>query len=182
MNLLEKLLVAVTAMGVLVTVQAEEIVSQVQNLHSPAPTEYASDFTTGGSPGYSFADIVNLPAGADDRLLSPATSVHVAAMTLANISNGTDTTFAQPEDANTNTTGSLLDAVSTLKGAIDDVSGVVDPDDLSKSQSGTSGWYTDAGFLFSIAEVPEPADWMTLLCGLVVVAFMARRKNGPFAD
>jgi hypothetical protein len=181
MNLLEKLLVAVTAMGVLVTVQAE-VVSQVQNSHSSAPTDYGSDFTTGGSTGYSFADIVNLPTGGDDPLLSPATSVHVAGMTLADISNVADSTSAQSEDANTNTTGSLLGAVSTLNGAVDDVSGVVDPDDLSKSRSGTSGWHTDAGFLFSIAEVPEPADWMTLLCGLVVVAFMARRKNGPFAD
>ena len=181
MNLLKKLLVAVTAMGLLVTVQAE-IVTQVQNSHSPAHTDYGSDFITGGSAGYSFADTVNLPAGADNRLLSRATSTHVAGITLANFSNIADSTSAQPEDANTDTTGSLLGAPSTRNGAVDDVSGVVDPDDHSKSQSGTSGWHTDAGFLFSIAEVPEPADWMTLLCGLVVVAFMARRKNGPFAD
>ena len=172
MNLLKKLLVGVTAMGVLVIAQAG-IVSQ--NSHSPAATDYGSDFTTAGSTGYSFADIVNLPAGADDGLLSPATSVHVAGMTLAGISNVADSTSAQSEDANANT-GSLPND------AVDDVSGVVDPDDLSKSQSGTSAWHTDAGFLFSITEVPEPADWMTLLCGLVVVAFMARRKNGPFAD
>lgn len=173
MNTLKKLLVALTAMGVLASVRAE-IVAQVQNSPSPAPTAYGAD----GSIGYSFADIVNLPAGADNRL----TSAYVAGMTLANFSNVADSTSAQPEDANANTTGSLLGAVSTLNGTVDDVSGVVDPDDLSKSQSGTSGWHTDAGFLFSIAEVPEPADWMTLLCGLVVVAFMARRKNGPFAD
>jgi len=43
-------------------------------------------------------------------------------------------------------------------------------------------WNTGAGFLFSTAEIPEPGDWMTLLCGVVVVAFIARRKSGLLAD
>lgn len=34
-----------------------------------------------------------------------------------------------------------------------------------------------SGYLVSAAAIPEPADWMLLLCGLVVVAFIARRKT-----
>ena len=171
MNILKKLLVAVTTMGLLALFVPVNIVAQVQNPHIAVLTDSASGFTTAGSVSHSFAG---------DRLLMDATSTQVAGMTLADITMVADSTSMQPDDADT--AGSLPGAASTLNNAIDDVSGVVDPDDPSKSHSGTSGWHTDAGFLFSIAEVPEPADWMTLLCGLVVVAFMARRTNGPFAD
>jgi hypothetical protein len=168
MNTLKKVLVTLTAMGVLASLHAE-IVAQVKNPQSPV-------LTTGGSTGYSFADIVDLRAGADDRLLTLSTSTQVAGITLvADISSVDDSTSSQSEGANT----TVLDADSTLKHAVDDVSGVVDPDESSKS--GAPDWHADAGFLFSISEVPEPADWMTLLCGFVIVAFMARRKNGPFA-
>jgi len=158
-----------------------KIVAPVQNPHIAGLTRSASDFTTVGSTGHSFADIVNLPAVAGHRLLTDAASTYIARVTLADISNVADSASTQSEGAST--TESLLGTVSTLKDDVnDDVSAVADPDDFSKSQSGASSWHSDAGFLFSIAEVPEPADWMTLLCGLVVVAFMARRKNGPFAD
>ena len=36
-------------------------------------------------------------------------------------------------------------------------------------------------FNFSVAAIPEPAEWMLLLCGLVVAGFMARRKIGVVA-
>ena len=91
-----------------------------------------------------------------------------------------NSTATQSENANT--VGSMPGAGSALNELVDDVSGVVDPDDVSKSQSGASSWRADTGFLFSITDVPEPADWMTLLCGFVVVAFMARRKTSVFAD
>ena len=174
MNIVKKLLVVLTTMSVLVFVPAK-IVAPVQNPHIAALTHSASDFTTVGSTGHSFADIVNLPA------LTDAATTYMARVNLADISNVADSASTQSGGASA--TESLGSSVSTLNDEVsDDVSAVADPDDSSKSQSGTSSWHTDAGFLFSIAEVPEPADWMTLLCGLVVVAFMARRKNGPFAD
>ncbi len=182
MNTMRKLLVALTAMGVLASVPVE-IVAQAQSPYIPAPKDSASVFTSDGSTVYSFADIANLRAVADNRLLTRVTSRHVAYVAQADVSNVVaDSTAAQSEDAASDTAGSMLGAGSTPSGPIDDVSGVVDPDHVSKSQSGGSRWHTDAGFLFSITDVPEPNDWMTLLCGLVVVAFMARRKNGPFAD
>ncbi|HKQ26609.1 MAG TPA: hypothetical protein VJT81_19340 [Burkholderiales bacterium] len=108
-------------------------------------------------------------------------SVPVEIGAQADISNVVaNSTATQSEDANT--AGSMPDAGPTLKDPVDDVSGALDPDDVSKPQSGASSWPADTGFLFSITDVPEPADWMTLLCGFVVVAFMARRKTSAFAD
>jgi hypothetical protein len=68
MSLLKKLLVAVTAIGVLAAARAE-MVAQVPNLHTPALTDSGSYFVSGDSNRYSFADIVNLPAGAEQRLV-----------------------------------------------------------------------------------------------------------------
>ena len=180
MNLLRKLLVAVMALGVLGSVRAE-IADQVPNPDTLAPTDSGSYFASGVPIPYSFADIVNLPGGAEHRLLTGDTFSRVPGRrTLADLSNVSDSTPTRRAGANA--TASLMGAVSTLNGAIDDLSAVVVPDDFSASRSGSAGWHTGAGFLFSTAEIPEPADWMTLLCGLVVVAFMARRKSGPFAD
>lgn len=176
MNLLKKLLLVVTAMGVLGSVRAE-MVAQVPNQDTSTPPSYSAP---GVSTSYSFADIANLPAGAEQRLLT------LTSDTPDRVSGRMSAEFSHVANSSTptgaNATGSLLGAFSTLNGAIDDLSAVVDPDDFSESRSGLAGWHAGAGFLFSIAEIPEPADWMTLLSGLVVVAFMARRKNRPFAD
>jgi len=34
-----------------------------------------------------------------------------------------------------------------------------------------------SGDLLPVVALPEPADWMILLCGLAVAAFIARRKT-----
>jgi len=179
MNLLKMLLVALTTMGVLGSVQAKSA-DQVPNPDTPTPADSGSYFVSGLSTPYSFADMVNLPAGAEQRLLTGDTISRVPGGTLAELSNVAGSTPTHPAGASN--PGSLLGAISTLNGAMDDLSAVVVPDEFAASRSGTTGWQTGAGFLFSTTEIPEPADWVTLLCGLVVVAFMARRKSGPFAD
>lgn len=37
-------------------------------------------------------------------------------------------------------------------------------------------------FLFSTTDLPEPAGWTTLICALVIVAFMVKRKRDSFTD
>lgn len=50
---------------------------------------------------------------------------------------------------------------------------VIVPEDISATPS--------ARLLFPTDELPEPAGWVALLCGLAAMAFMARRKRDPFA-
>jgi len=176
MSFLKKLLVTVTAMGVLGSVQAEPA-DQAPNPDTPAPMDSGSYLVSGLSTPYSFADIVNLPAGAEHRLLTGGT---FSRGTLTELANVTGSTPMRPAGANAAVP--LLVAMSTLNGAMDDLSAAVLQDESAASRSGNAGPHTGAGFLFSTAEIPEPADWMTLLCGLVVVAFIARRKSGSLAD
>ena len=37
-------------------------------------------------------------------------------------------------------------------------------------------------FLFATTDLPEPAGWTTLLCALVIVAFLVKRKRDSFSD
>ena len=179
MHLLKNFLVAVMAIGVLGSARAETD-AQVLNPYVPVPGDSGFYFAPGDPTPYSFADIVNLPHGAGPRLLTSDTDSRVPGATLAELSNVSDATPMR--SAGTNVTGSLVGAILTLNDDMDDLSAAVVPDTVAAPRSGTAGWHTGAGFLFSTAEIPEPADWMTLLCGLLVVAFMARRKSGPLAD
>ena len=179
MYLLKNLLVAVMAMGILGSARAETDV-HVLNPYAPAPSDSGFYFAPGDPTPYSFADIVNLPHEAGPRLLTSGTYSRAPGGTLAALSNVSDATPMR--SAGTNVAGSLVGAILTLNDDMDDLSAAVVPDKVAAPRSGTAGWHTGAGFLFSTAEIPEPADWMTLLCGLVVVAFIARRKSGSLAD
>ena len=170
MHSLRKLLVAVTAMGVLGSARAE-MVPQVHNPGAPAPRGSLSYFESGVSIQYSFAEIVNL----SDRGERPRVSGGNVVEPLQVAGSGP----AQPLGANA--AGSLLAAFSSLNDDMDDLSAVIVSDEVAAPQSATA-WNSGSGFLFSTTEIPEPGDWMTLLCGLVVVAFMARRKSGLLAD
>ena len=178
MYLPKKLLVAVMAIGVLGSARAETD-AQVLNPYAPVPGDSGFYFAPGDPTPYSFADIVNLPHGAGPRLLTSDTDSRVPGGTLAELSNVSDATPMR--SAGTNVAGSLVGAILTLNDDMDDLAAAVVPDRVAASRSATD-WHTGAGFLFSTAEIPEPADWMTLLCGLVVVAFIARRKSGSPAD
>lgn len=179
MHLPKQLLVAVIAMGVLGSARAE-MVAPVLNPDTIATSDSGFYFAPGEPVPYSFADIVNLPRGAGPLLLAGDTLSRVSGEgSLAELSNVSDATPMR--SAGTNVAGSLMGAILTLNDEMDDLSAAVVPDKLATPRSGNV-WHTGAGFLFSTAEIPEPADWMTLLCGLVVVAFMARRKSGSLAD
>ena len=173
----KKLLVAVMAMGVLGSARVETD-AQVLNPYAPVPSDSGFYFAPGDPTPYSFADIVNLPRGAGPRLLTSGTDSRVPGGTLAELSNVSDATPMR--SAGTNVAGSLVGAILTLNDDINDLSAAVVPDKVARRSA--TDWHTGAGFLFSTAEIPEPADWMTLLCGLVVVAFIARRKSGSVAD
>lgn len=179
MHLLKNLLVAIMAMGVLGSVRAETV-ARALNPDTPAPSDSVFYFAPGEPTPYSFADIVNLPRGAGPLLLAGDTFSRVAGEgTLAELSNVSDATPMR--STGTDVAGSLLGAISTMNDDMDDLSAVVVPGKVAAPRSGTV-WQSGTGFLFSTAEIPEPTDWMTLLCGLVVVAFMARRKSGLPAD
>ena len=137
-------------------------------------------FTSAISTSYSFAEIVNLSdAGETLRPASAATGL-VRAGTFAELSNVAE---SMPKRlAGANATTSLLGELSAMNGAFGDLSAIAVADEFLASRSGASRSPADARFLFASANMPEPTDWMTLLCGVVVVAFMARRRRGSFAD
>jgi hypothetical protein len=173
-----KTLLAVTALAAL-TVRAG-VVDRIPAADPPAPTASASHFSSAVSPSYSFGEIADLPEGAEYRMLAVDMAGPAPDRSVAKLSN---VTYATPVPlAGGNATGSLLGEVSALNGAIDVLSAAVVPDDRSAFRSAEGGSHTGARFLFSTADIPEPTDWMTLLCGLVVAAFIARRKRGPFAN
>jgi len=178
MKRLTKTLLAVTAMAAL-SVRAG-VVDRIPAADTPAPTASTSQFPSAVSPSYSFGEIADLPEGAEYRMLTDDMAGPAPDGNLAKLSN---VTYATPAPlAGRNATGSLLGDVSALNGAIDVLSAAVVPDDRSAFRSADAGSHAGARFLFSTADIPEPTDWMTLLCGLVVAAFIARRKRGSFAN
>jgi hypothetical protein len=179
MKRLTKTLLAVTAMALLVPVRAG-VVDRIPAADTPAPTASTSHFSSAVSPSYSFGEIADLPEGAEYRMLTGDMAGPATDRNLAKLSN---VTYATPAPlAGGNATRSLLGDVSALNGAIDVLSAAVVPDDRSAFRSADAGSHAGARFLFSTADIPEPTAWMTLLCGLVVAAFIARRKRGPFAN
>ena len=174
--MLKELLVAVALMGVLGSVRAE-LATQIQNPVTLARAPAGSAVAPGVSTGYSFADIVNLPAGSAGRLPPGDTVGHAPDAIWAQLSNVTDAPPARAQ-----VTAALTDAVYVINGAVNDLSAAVVPKDYSASRPGNAALHTGAGFLFSTAEIPRPAGWITLLCSLVVMAFMARRKRSAFAS
>ena len=172
MNTLKNLLAVVAAMGVLGSARAEMAV-QVPNPGAPGPAAAGSYLEAGVSFQYSFAEIVNLRDGTGGTRLGGGIGIGAVPVQAAHSEP------VQPLDANA--AGSLLAAFSSLNDDMDDLSAVVVPEQVATPPSATV-WNTGNGFLFSTAEIPEPGDWMTLLCGVVVVAFMARRKSGLLAD
>jgi len=169
MNLLKKLLVAIASAGLMGSVQATTF--EVGTL-SPSVYQHTEFYSTSG---FSFADLFNFTVGTEYRTVlasagsySPdgvnAEQTHVTNLTLQ-IFAGSDAT------------GSILGAVSSSDGTTIDLSGVLAAGNYSAGVSGIADGQLGGGYQFSIAAVPEPAEWMMLLSGLVVVAFMARRKS-----
>ncbi len=174
--MLKELLLAVALMGVLGSVQAE-LATQIQNPVTLTPAHARSVFASGVSTRHSFADIVNLPAGSERELPAGDTVGRAPGAIWAQLPNVTDAPPARAQ-----VTAALTDAVYVINGAVNDLSAAVVPKDHSASQPGNAALHPSAGYLFSTAEIPRPAGWITLLCSLVVMAFMARRKRSAFAS
>ncbi len=176
MNLLINLLVVVAATGAIGSARADED----RNPVARAPVIPDSRFASGIAASYSFADVVNYADGAGrhqvtSRTLDPMRDV--PPVDLANAGG-----LAPTPVATANARGSLFGAVSILNSTVGDLSAGVVPGDFSSPRPGASGPSASAKFPFPVSEMPDPADWMTLLCGLIVVAFMARRKSNLLSN
>lgn len=158
-------LIAAFAMTMIGSVQAQT------NLGTLSPeTQVQTDFFAVAS----FADIFNFTVGATNHtvLASVVGLASDGTPTVGAISNLTLDLYAGSGAA-----GSALETRLSADGSLIDLATVLASGDYSARISGLVGGEVGGGFQFSIAAVPEPAEWMMLLAGLVVVGFMARRKT-----
>jgi hypothetical protein len=146
----------------------------------PAPAHPVSRFTSAVSAAYSFAEIADLPDGTEHREPTGAAFLRAADTAAADLSDVANS--APMPLAGANRGGSLLGAVLGLNGTMVGLAADMGPGDLPATLRGASSSRAGATFAFPIAEMPDPAGWMTLLCGVAVVAFMARRKSRPDPD
>ena len=126
---------------------------------------------------HSFADILDLGVGADNGTATVVVDVasRAPAEVPAQSAGIYDLLLALSDEPEA--TGAVLSAVpSPDSTVVIDLPALVVPRAHAAAVPGTSGRQADDGFLFSVAAIPQPGDWMTLLCGFVVVAFMARRR------
>ena len=166
MKLLKNLLVVIAAMGM---VGSGHALAQV-NLGTLDPTvKTRTDLFGAGS----FMDVFNFTVGATNQnvlsstvALGPDGTPNATAVT--GLSYQLFSGFNAPGTPLSNL---LIDNTGRL-----DLSALLTPGDFSVRISGTAG-SVGGGFSFSTAANPEPAEWMMLLAGLVVVGFMARRKT-----
>ncbi|HUF21421.1 MAG TPA: hypothetical protein VMP00_11815 [Burkholderiales bacterium] len=177
MNALKHLMVAVMAVGVLGSVQAETA-GEVPHPDTSAPTQSTSRFVSVLSTPDSFVDIADLPPGMEHRLLAGDTIVAAGEPAATGLTDFGEPASAWPEGANAG--GSMLSALSTPQGDIRDLTASVVQE--TPALSGPGAGSRGAGALFPTKEIPEPAGWAILLCGLAVMLFMARRRGGRFAD
>jgi hypothetical protein len=162
MKLLTNLLVAFAATGVIGSAQAQT------DLGTLAPTgTQQTDFLPSGT---TFADLFKFTMDATNNIFtgsvvpfSPtgvdATQAHVTGLQFQLFDN----------------TGNLLFTGVNAQGSLT-------PGDFSLKVSGTADGPVGGGFQLAVAaHNPEPAEWMLMLCGLVVAGFIARRKIGLMA-
>jgi len=131
----------------------------------------------------SFTDILDLGVVADNQ----AATVVVDAASQAPAEFGAQAAgiydLLRALSAEPEATGAVLSAVpSPDRAVVADLQALFVPGAHAAPVPGTPDRQSGDGFLFSVAAIPQPGDWMILLCGFVVVAFMARRKTSAFAD
>ena len=173
MNHFKRLLVgAIACAGMVGSVQAQ---APDLGTLSPTPVVQTGFFTSASS----FADIFNFSIGADHHGFF-ASAVGLATNgtpTIGTIDNLTLTLFA-----GSNATGPIEGSVTSANGSLIDMSGALVQGNYSV---GISGLLHDAtlggGYRLAVSANPEPAEWMMLLAGLVVVAFMVRRRTSLVA-
>jgi hypothetical protein len=158
MKLLRNLLVAIAATGVMGAAQAQTTPGNTFNLLTLTPTVTV---TTDTFASGSFLDTFNFTVDSTNHIVQGGTSsTNVSNLQLQLLDSGNSVLF----------TGLSLNQ-NLL------------PGNYHTLISGMVGTAAGGGqFTFSVAaHNPEPAEWMLMLCGLVVAGFIARRKIGLMA-
>jgi hypothetical protein len=155
MKLLKNLLAVIAATGVMGSAQAQTS-GNIFNLGTLTPTVTA---TTDTFASGSFLDTFNFTIGTTHTVFTGTTES----------SNVANLQFQ------------LLDSGNTLLYTGLNLSGYLSPGNYYALISGNVASPGNGAFTFSVAANPEPAEWMMLLAGLVVVGFMARRKTSLVA-
>ncbi|HKQ26612.1 MAG TPA: hypothetical protein VJT81_19355 [Burkholderiales bacterium] len=182
MKLLNKRLLAIAAMTILSGSAFAKTVDQDTNSRKLSRDVSDSYVLFRESSLHSFTDIIDLGIGADKRT---ATGVVQTASRASDESSAQsagiyDLLLALSDEPEV--TEAVLSADSSPEGTVIDLPAILIPDAHAARVPGTADRQAGDGVLFSVATIPQPGDWMTLLCGFVAVAFIARRKTSAFAD
>jgi hypothetical protein len=170
MKLLRNLLVVIAATGMMGSVQAQTDLG----ILSPTVQERTGSFASG-----SFADTFNFSIGAEHQgfLGSAVGLASNGTPTIGSISDLTFTLFA-----GSNATGPIQGSVTSANGSLIDLSGALVEGAYSVRVSGLiANGALGGGYGLAVSAAPEPAEWMMLLAGLMLVAFVARRKASLMA-
>lgn len=166
MKLLNNLLVAIAATGMMGSVQAQTDLGML----SPTVQQQTGFFASG-----SFADIFNFSIGTENQafLGSAAGLSSEGTPTIGAVSDLTFTLFA-----GSNATGPIQGSVTSATGSVIDLSGALVEGAYSVRVSGLiADGALGGGYALSVSAAPEPAEWMMLLAGLLLVVAVARRKT-----
>jgi hypothetical protein len=168
MKLLKSLLVVIAATAMMGSVQAQ---TDVPNLGILSPTVQTQ---TGLVTSGSFSDIFNFSIGAEHQgfLGSALGLASDGTPTIGSISDLTLALFT-----GSNATGPIHGSVASTNGSLINLSGALVEGAYSLRVSGLANGTLGGGYQLSVSATPEPAEWMMLLAGLVLVAFIARRKT-----
>jgi hypothetical protein len=161
MKLLKNLLVVIAATGVMGSAQAQTSPPDLGRL-TPAES-IRTDF---GASGHSFADLFTFTLDSSNHVFT-----------------GSTTPFAPPGVTGTSITGLQFvlkdNGGSVLFTGTSLIDAALTPGSFSMLVTGKADGVSGGGFRLAVAaHNPEPAEWMLLLCGLVVAGFIARRKIG----
>jgi len=183
MTLLTKRLLAIAAMTVMSGPALAATADQNAKSGTLSPDISDSYAFFSESDRHSFTEILDLGVGADYR--TTAVGVDAASRAQAESSAQSaagiyDLLLALSDEPDAS--GAVLRAESSPEGTLIDLPALVVPGVHAARVPGTTDRQTGDAFFFSVAAIPQPGEWMTLLCGFVVVAFIARRKTSAFAD
>jgi hypothetical protein len=154
MKLLKNVLVVIAATGAMGSVQAQ-VLGNTFDLGTLTPN---ATVTTDTFASGSFLDRFNFTVDATNHVVTGSTtSTNIANLQLA-----------------------LYDSVGTLLLTGLNLHASLTPGNFSALISGNVV-SSPGTFTFSVAANPEPAEWMLLLCGLLLAGFVARRKIGLVA-
>lgn len=171
MNPVRKLFVVIALAGMMGSAQAAPF--ELGTLGSTTQ-QNTQIFPT--SEPLAFEDIYNFTIGDLHTLLASAVG-HTPEGTTpeeAHVSNLSLSLFASAD-------GSSLGSVSSASGTQVDLSQNLVSGNYFLKVSGIADGSLGGAYQFSIAAVPEPAEWMMLVAGLLLMGFIARRKTSLVA-